>query len=278
MSDDPRSLPIPDGWAEALASWEDLLRAGGATGPTIATRTDHGRRVARALGGTPAAVTAADLLAWVGGQSWARETRRSVYASLRSLWRHLLAAGFVESDPTTALPKVRPAPAHARPIGERAYRRAVAAATGRVALILRLAGEAGLRREEIAKVHASDLLEDLAGRSLVVHGKGGKDRVVPLSDDVARLVARECLAGGGWALPGGVDGHLSARYVGKLAADALASATLHQLRHRFATVAYGGTRDLLAVQLLLGHTSPATTQRYVRPPDDALRAAMLAAC
>lgn len=152
----------------------------------------------------------------------------------------------------------------------------MATATGRLTVILRLAGEAGLRRAEIAQVHISDLTEDLTGWSLLVKGKGGKMRTVPLADDVADLVARSCRESG-WALPGDDGGHLSPRWVGTIAAEALGPYTLHQLRHRFATRAYAASRDLLAVQQLLGHASPATTQRYVRPPDDAMRAAMLAA-
>ena len=57
----------------------------------------------------------------------------------------------------------------------------------------------------------TDLVEDLAGYSLTVHGKGGHIRVVPLADDVAELVIRACQDGAGWALPGDDHGHLSPR-------------------------------------------------------------------
>jgi site-specific recombinase XerD len=50
--------------------------------------------------------------------------------------------------------------------------------------------------------------------------------------------------------------------------------TAHTLRHRFATVAYAGERDLLAVQVLLGHSKPETTRLYVLIPDASLRAAV----
>jgi len=51
--------------------------------------------------------------------------------------------------------------------------------------------------------------------------------------------------------------------------------TGNTLRHRFATAAYGGTRDLRAVQELLGHTNPTTTARYTQASDAALRDAVL---
>lgn len=46
---------------------------------------------------------------------------------------------------------------------------------------------------------------------------------------------------------------------------------MHALRHRFATRVYNVDRDVFAVQILLGHSSPATTQRYVQINDTALR-------
>lgn len=53
-------------------------------------------------------------------------------------------------------------------------------------LMLRLGAECGLRRFEIAKVHSRDVMRDLVGWSLVVVGKGDKQRIVPIGDDLAR--------------------------------------------------------------------------------------------
>jgi len=47
---------------------------------------------------------------------------------------------------------------------------------------------------------------------------------------------------------------------------------MHALRHAFATRTYNVNRDVFAVQQLLGHSSAATTQRYVQVSDDSLRA------
>jgi integrase/recombinase XerC len=49
------------------------------------------------------------------------------------------------------------------------------------------------------------------------------------------------------------------------------------LRHRFATRAYRGSRNLRVVQVLLGHSSVATTERYTAVDADEIRAAMVSA-
>ncbi len=277
VKQDPREKPIPDAWREPIDRWLDHLTSTGATRQSIKTRRDHARRIARALGDSPSAATGARLIAWAARQQWARETRRSVYNSARGLFGHMCAGGLIDANPAAELPAVRPTEPRPRPTPEVVYRTALADVTERrVRVALRLAGEAGLRRTEVSLVHADDLEPDLLGWTLVTHGKGGKDRRVPLEDDLAREVIAQC--DGGWMLPGRIDGHLSGAYVGKLVARALPGIwTMHTLRHRFGTRA-ANAGDLIAVQQLLGHASVATTQRYVLRPDDALRrAAKLAA-
>ena len=277
VKQDPREKPVPDAWREPIDLWLAHLISTGASEQSVKTRRDHGRRIARALGGCPSKVTGERLIAWAACQRWARETRRSVYYSARSLFGYLHASGRIEGSPAAALPAVRPTEPRPRPTPEVIYRTALADVTQpRVRVALRLAAEAGLRRTEVSLVHADDIEPDILGWTLIAHGKGGKDRRVPLADDLAREVIVQC--DGGWLLPGRIDGHLSGAYVGKLVARALPGIwTMHTLRHRFGTRAAEGG-DLIAVQQLLGHASVATTQRYVLRPDDALRrAAKLAA-
>jgi integrase/recombinase XerC len=52
---------------------------------------------------------------------------------------------------------------------------------------------------------------------------------------------------------------------------------MHTLRHRFYSRAYRGSRNLRAVQVLMGHSSLATTERYLAVDDDEVRAAMMSA-
>ena len=150
---DPREKPTPPAWRQPIQDWAGRLRTAGRSVETIRTRTDHLRRAARALGGSPWRVTEDALVGWVGSQDWARETRRSVYASLRGFYRWAVRAGHVEVSPADGLPSVRPEVPCPRPTPEVEYRRAVSAADPRVRLILRLAAQAGLRRAEIAQIH-----------------------------------------------------------------------------------------------------------------------------
>ncbi|WP_420807984.1 tyrosine-type recombinase/integrase [Actinobaculum suis] len=175
-----------------------------------------------------------------------------------------MATGRRKDNPAISLPKVKPQEPRPRPAALKVIAKAEHDSSSRVTLMLRLSAEAGLRRGEVAQVHIMDLFEDLTGWSLLVHGKGGKERIVPLTDELARAVRRACMANGGFAFPGAINGHLSAGRVGKLVSNALpAGVTMHALRHTFATRAYAASSDLLAVQHLLGHASPSTTQRYV---------------
>jgi integrase len=154
------------------------------------------------------------------------------------------------------------------------YANALGIADPRTRTILRLAAELGMRRFEIAQINTRDLAEDLFGPTLRVHGKGHKVRILPIPTDLAKRIEEAA----GWLFPGNENGHLSARRVGELGRDALTEGwTLHTLRHRFATRAHRATADLLSVQRLLGHSSPATTQRYIARDMERLRNVMAAA-
>jgi integrase len=137
--------------------------------------------------------------------------------------------------------------------------------------MIMLAAELGLRRAEIAVIHHNDLQQTGSGWHLIVHGKGRKQRTNPLPEHLAYwLNERTNLTG--YAFPGNDHGHLSPSRVGKLISAALpAGWTAHTLRHRYATAVWQKSHDLLTIQRLLGHTSPATTQRYIAADDEHLR-------
>ena len=270
-------MPVPQSWDTALHTFEVALRAAGRRETTIGTRLRHVRQMARALPRTaPAEVSADQLLEWAAARDWAPETRHSYYVSIRAFY----AALRIDPSPADALPTIsRPVPPP-RPTPERVYRDALAAADERTRAILVLAGAAGLRRGEIVRVNIADLSDDGTKPFLLVRAKGGHDRLIPVTAEIAGLIRTRCAADpdSGWAFPSRDGGHIRPRWASKLAARVLPPGwSLHSLRHRFATTAYSADRDLLAVQRLLGHSSVATTQRYTAPPDDAMRRALDAA-
>jgi len=212
-----------------------------------------------------------DLIAWMGAHEWSPETRRSVRSTLMCFYRWTVAHRLRDDDPTVNLPPVRVPPPCPHPVGDPALRRARLAATAEQRLMLDLAALGGLRRAEVAEVAR----EDLDGDLLRVHGKGGRVRVVPLPADLA---ARLLACPPGYVFPGRFGGHVHPDHVGRTLSRLLGSGlTAHGLRHRFATRCYEGTHDILALQELLGHSSPETTRRYVRVSMEALRATAAAA-
>ena len=124
----------------------------------------------------------------------------------------------------------------------------------------------------------------MGGAQLLARGKGGKQRVVPLSDSLAnwfgpeRAVTRPgcpLRVGCSRTGPAGMCGRrTSASWSATFLPDGVAK---HALRHFFATRAYRGTRNIRAVQQLLGHLSVAVTAVYTACDDDEVRAAMMSA-
>lgn len=261
-------------WGRLLGKWADYLRATGAPDTTIGQRTYHLTRLSHDFPAGPQSVTFDDLAAWLAAHDWKPNTRRAYRGSLRAFWSWMMATGRATESPAHLLPPVRVPRGRPRPTPEEAYRSALAVGDWRVGLAVRLAGQCGLRRSEIARVRREDVEPDLIGNALRVTGKGGHVRIVPLPDELAALIlARPS----GWLFPSSHGGHLTPHHLGKIVSRHLPEGfTTHTLRHRCGTVAYRETRDLRAVQELLGHAKPETTAIYTKVPDGAVRAAIAA--
>ena len=259
----PLSYSLPDAWDSSIDGWVAWLTAAGHSAATRRTRRAHVRSVARELGAaSPRDVSGDDLLAIQARPSHSIEHRRALRSSLSSFYRWCVTSGVVTDDPTAALPVVRPAIAAPRPATDEIWQQILATADPRTRLMARLAGEAGLRRAEVAQVHTNDLNEGIDGAELIVHGKGGKQRVVPITAALAAEIGNACPSGG-FLFPGRIDGHMAPECVGRLVSRMMPKGwSMHKLRHRFATRGYAGTGNLRAVQEALGHASVATTQIY----------------
>lgn len=270
-------LRTPLTWVEPLASYTRWLRGADYPQTTERLRLYHLKRFGVTSGSDPTTVTTDDLLDYLGTHQWASSTRHSNRTTLRSFFGWMHASGRRGDNPAALLPKIRQQPGTPRPIPDQLLRDALEAVGERERLMLLLGATGGLRAGEISRVNVSDIMGQRDAYSLLVHGKGRKQRVVPLADSMARDLRDAGSANaGGWVFPGQINGHLSDGYVSKLMSRNLPDGwTAHTLRHRFASTAYAGSRDLRAVQELLGHTNVATTQIYTAVPDDSVRAAVM---
>jgi site-specific recombinase XerD len=128
--------------------------------------------------------------------------------------------------------------------------------------LVELVYSAGLRSAEAVGLDLGDV--DFEQEHLRVRGKGGKERVVPLGEEAAHVVARYVREARPELARGANDAlFLSTR------GRRLDTSTLrrllphpHRLRHSFATHLLEGGADLRTIQELLGHSSLSTTQIY----------------
>jgi integrase len=259
-------------WTRDVAAWLAYMTTAGLSQHTVALRAYHLGRMAKELGGSPAAMTADRLTEWLASKAWSASTRRSYRASLRAFYKWAVLTGRVPTSPAHELPAVRVPRGKPRPAPEEAFRLALRTADDRARLAILLAGVCGLRRGEIAAARREDVERDLLGWALRVRGKGGHVRLVPLTDEIERTIR---LRPPGWLFPSSHGGHLTPHHLGKIVSRCLPDGlTTHTLRHRCGTQAYAATKDLRAVQELLGHAKPETTAIYTFVSGDAIRAAV----
>jgi site-specific recombinase XerD len=186
-------------------------------------------------------------------------TRRALLGDLRAFYRWAASRDLIDRDPTLPIETPKVPKRLATPLTRDELERAWHSAGFDLRTIIALGAAAGLRVSEMAALHTSDL--DLVNRTLVVrNGKGGKDRVMPMSNalcDVLRFCApgRVTQYTNGGSISNRVRAHFRPLGIDKRA---------HDLRATFATEAArvsGG--NMVLVAQLMGHASMATTQRYV---------------
>lgn len=259
--------------AKDIADYATAQMAAGKPRTTIYLRTWQLRRFAEEYPGSIRAVSTADLARHIGREDWSPATKYSVRATFRSFYGQLVTAGRIRRNPALNLPPVKRPILEPNPAPEEVAH--TVCSTPRVQLMVDLCARQGLRRCEVVAVHSRDLRRDLLGWSLVIHGKGNKERMVPLHEDIA---ARIIAAGPGWIFPSPTTksrtGHLSANYAGVIISRELEGWGPHSLRRRFATKINAETHDLRSIQKLLGHADLSTTQRYVGTTTEQLRTAI----
>lgn len=200
----------------------------------------------------------------------AAETRRAYVCHIRALYRWMLAAGLIDTDPSAKLTLPIVGKHLPRPIAEDDLAAALAGARPKLRAMITLEAFAGLRCCEVAALEWGDLRRDREdyGR-LHVRGKGDKDRLVEVGAVVIRALQAYGIQKRGPMFLG-VDGaqitaNAVSRAVNRHLARSGVDATAHQLRHRYATVAWRLSKDARMVQEQMGHASADTTAIYTLP-------------
>ena len=214
-------------------------------------------------------------------------------SAMRQFYKFLLLEGVRQDDPTAEIetPRLgRPLP---KMLSETEVKTLLGATQGwpgnegiRLGCILELLYATGLRVSELVTLPFAAVRRD--PRFLVISGKGGKERVVPLSEP-GRVALRRYLECREDFLPDarpsrwlfasrGRAGHLTRQRAGQLLKELAIKAGLdperlspHVLRHAFASHLLDHGADLRSVQQMLGHADIATTQIYTHVETERLR-------
>lgn len=216
------------------------------------------------------------------GEAWAKLAASTVArrsAALRRFYGFLFDEGFRADDPSDALPRPRLQRPLPKVLDSNEVERMFAVVEERAAsneplalrnlALLELLYGSGLRATELVSLPRRAVR---AGQPfLMLRGKGGKERLVPVSERAAAAVQKwlpHVDGGSSWLFPGGKS-HLSrvrlfqlVRSMAALADIAPDRVSPHVLRHAFATHLLAGGADLRVLQSLLGHADIATTQIY----------------
>ncbi|MCC5974410.1 MAG: tyrosine recombinase [Rubellimicrobium sp.] len=226
-----------------------------------------------------------------------RATRAPRLSAIRQLYRFAFEEGWRTDNPSIRIAGPGRAARLPETLSQDEVERLIAAAraTPRDALrntcLMELLYATGMRVSELVGLPVAAARGD--PRMLLIRGKGGKERLVPLSpparaaladwlaerDRLDEAARKEGKPASRYLFPSrGKAGHLTRTGFFLLLKDLAAAAgiapekvTPHRLRHAFATHLLAGGADLRSIQTMLGHADLATTEIYTHVLDDHLR-------
>lgn len=251
---------------------------------TISKRRLALMRISRDVGHDLLAAGEESYSAWYGrlAQRVKPNSRAVELSQVRAFLKWAVEQGLIDRDPTRRLPRPKVHRRYPRPIAEDRLSLAISTASPRIRPMLVLAAYQGLRAIEIANLRREDVREDAVEPVLIVlHGKGDKERFLPLHPRV--IAELGSLPREGWLFPyvDRPDVPVPSQRVSQLCNEHLHSVgvpdSLHTLRHRYGTAIYQASHDLRLTQDLLGHANPNTTAGYAAAfqPDAARAVAAL---
>jgi integrase/recombinase XerC len=268
--------PRPESWLDMMPAWTAHMRSARRSPRTIELRTYQVRRFFLATGLEVRDVKLDHLRNYMDNPKWKPNTCQVVRSSLAGFFSFANDEGYLKKNPSRRLASPKVPNGIPKPASDQAVADALEKAKPMVRLMVQLGMYVGLRAMEIAQVRTDDVTITSEGATLRIVGKGSKTRIVPISDETAELIIYNPE---GYVFPGRIEGHIAPATVSRYVSLVLPpGVTCHKLRHRYATRAYRHSgHNLLALQRLMGHASPATTSGYADVDDDELWATSLSA-
>lgn len=230
----------------------------------------------RAVDVAPGALRAEHVERWMGCQRVARGTTRTRFSMVRVFCRWLILRGHLAADPTQHLR----APRQPRPVPRAVDAARVGDLIGtlpdsRAHFIVVWMVQLGLRAVELARLEYGDI--DVEARSVIIHGKGGWQRLLPITEQAWEALLRYRATRpeqNGPVLRNirkpsqALSPNCVSRLVSGWMRDAGLSHTGHALRHSTATHLFRDHRvDLRDVQQVLGHQALSSTAVYLPHSD-----------
>jgi len=241
-----------------VSRWLWSMRRRNLAAGTISIRASVARRLGHHSGVDMVTVTTGAIESWLDSRTTSARTRYADISNVSAFFVWAIREEIVDLDPTVRIDRPKVHKGLPRPIDVDDLRRALfMAPDAQMRAMLLLASLGGLRCAEIAGLTGADFHDGM----MLVHGKGGRDRIVPVHPRVADAVRshRSSPHGPLFDLSPTNVSHVIRRHLH----DCGVVASAHQLRHYFATAVYETSgHDLRMVQELLGHSSPTTTAIY----------------
>jgi len=272
-------------WKESIEKWIDWMDAIGRTNDTLRTRWYQIVRFSKAVDKSITDVTEDDLIFYLAGMG--TEGRRGVRSCVKVFYQWSMKRGLARRNPADEVPTVPMTLPSGCICPEENIEQGLASPDENARLAVMLGAFCGLRRIEMTRINLkTDLEENAEGMVLHVHGKGNKERMLPVPAKLASALrkrtaeSRPLIMGAArsedlfvsnrkQAMTRQMAWHLITRYGKQTGIPPLSP---HTLRHAFATHLVNHGADLRVVQLLLGHASLSTTQIYTHVARERLKA------
>lgn len=241
-----------------IEEYLDVCRRRGLSTTTIRMRKAYLNKVSKEIGILDA--TRDSIAAWLDRPSLQDQSRATLRTTLHGFYAWAVEEELMVRNPVLKVPKFKAHKGQPHPIPQGELTLAIEKADPDMKCWLLLGSRMAMRVGEISQVRREDI--DFEANTLhIIHGKGGKERQIPLTSDVRQAMESITLPVSGALWPSQTPQRLSKATNAYLHGLGIKS-VFHATRHRALTDIYRASHDIILTQRIAGHSSPAVTGIY----------------